>query len=88
MATVTTTAGLDGSLYGEGQAVLTTNHGEIVTWKGMGVDKPKGKGMTIGWRGAKASQTSSQKLSRLNNVPLVLKLKPNGVGWPKHCERK
>ena len=48
----------------------------------MGVGKPKGKGMTIGWRGAKASQTSSQKLSRLNNVPLVLKLKPNGVGWP------
>ena len=46
----------------------------------MGVGKPKGKGMTIGWRGA--------KLSRLNNVPLVLKLKPNGVGWPKHCERK
>lgn len=42
----------------------------------MGVGKPKGKGMTIGWRGAKASQTSSQKLSRLNNVPLVLKLKP------------
>ena len=45
----------------------------------MGVGKPKRKGMTMGWRGAKASQTSSQKLSRLNNVPLFLKLKPNGV---------
>ncbi|HSN96376.1 MAG TPA: hypothetical protein VLR10_04230 [Nitrososphaeraceae archaeon] len=87
---MTTTAGLDGSLYGGGQAVLTTNHGEIVTWKGIGVGKPKGKCMAISWCGAKAkaSQTSSQKLSRLNNVPLVLKLKPNGVGWPKHCERK
>jgi hypothetical protein len=40
---VTTTAGLDGSLYGGGQAVLTTNHGEIGTWKGMGVGKPKAK---------------------------------------------
>ena len=26
-----------------GQAVLTTKHGEIGTWKGMGVGKPKAK---------------------------------------------
>ena len=33
VATVTTIAGLDGSLHGEGQAVLATNDGEIATWK-------------------------------------------------------
>jgi hypothetical protein len=41
----------------------------------MEVGKPKGKGMTISWHGAKASQTSSQKLNRLNNVPLVFEAK-------------
>ena len=33
VATVTTIAGLDGSLHGKGQAVLATNDGEIATWK-------------------------------------------------------
>ena len=56
VAKVTTVGGAspDGSIYGEGQAVLTTKDGETVTWKGMGVGKPKGKGMAISWRGAKS----------------------------------
>ena len=33
VATVTTIAGLDGSLHGKGQAVLATNDDEIATWK-------------------------------------------------------
>jgi hypothetical protein len=33
VATVTTITGLEGSLHGEGQAVITTNDGEIATWK-------------------------------------------------------
>jgi hypothetical protein len=63
------------------QAVLTTNDSEIVIWEGMGVGKPKGKGMVISWRGARAYQTSSQKLSRLNNVRFFLKLKLMRMEW-------
>jgi cobalamin biosynthesis protein CbiD len=89
---VTTVGGAspDGSIYGEGQAVLTTKDGETVIRKGMGVGKPKGKGMTISWRGAKAYQTSSQRLIILNRMPLVLEAEAdeNGVGWHKHWEWK
>lgn len=90
VAKVTTVGGAspDGSIYGEGQAVLTTKDGETVTWKGMGVGKPKGNGMAISWRGAKAYQTSSQRLIILNRMPLVFEAEAdeNGVGWHKHWE--
>lgn len=92
VATVTTVGGAspDGSIYGEGQAVLTTKDGETVAWKGMGVGKPKGKGMAISWRGAKAYQTSSQRLIILNRMPFVFEAEAdeNGVGWHKHWEWK
>lgn len=86
VATVTTNGGLDG----EGQAILTTSEGELITWKGMGVGHPKGKGMAISWRGAKAYQTSSQKLGTLNSMPLAFEAEAdeNGVGWHKHWEWK
>lgn len=45
--TVTMLEEPDGSIYGQGQPVSTTKDGEIVTWKGMGVGKPKGRGLTI-----------------------------------------
>jgi|GEM_PF-3765654 len=35
---------------------------------------PKGKGMAISWRGAKAYQTSSLKIGRLNSTPLVFEV--------------
>ena len=90
VATVTTSGRSDGSLYGEGQAILTTSEGEIVTWKGMGIGHLKGKGMAISWRGAKFYQTSSEKLNKLNNMPLVFEAEAdeNGAGWHKHWEWK
>jgi hypothetical protein len=59
--TTTAAAGPSGTVYGEGQAIITTKDGENVSWKGIGVGKPKGQGLAISWRGAKAFQTSSQK---------------------------
>ncbi len=34
-ATVTSIVRPDGSIYGEGQAILNTKDGEMVTWKGI-----------------------------------------------------
>jgi hypothetical protein len=90
IATVTTVAGPNGTVYGEGQAIMTTKDGENVSWKGMGVGKPKGQGLAISWRGAKALQTSSQKLVKLNSLMIVFEgdADENGVGWHKHWEWK
>ena len=56
----------EGKLYGEGQGVITTKNGEIVTWTGQGIGKMKGKGAE--WRASIFFNTSSQKLARLNNI--------------------
>jgi hypothetical protein len=47
---------------------------------------PKGKGMAISWRGAKAYQTSSLKIGRLNSTPLVFEVEAdqNWDGWHRH----
>jgi hypothetical protein len=90
IATVTTAAGPNGMVYGGGQAIITTKDGETVSWEGMGVGKPKGQGLAKSWRGAKAFQTTSQKLAMLNNIMTVFEAESdeNGVGWHKHWEWK
>jgi hypothetical protein len=44
---VTTAAGPNGMVYGEGQALITTKDGDSVSWKGMCVSKPKGLEMAL-----------------------------------------
>ncbi len=56
----------DGGLYGEGQGVIFTNDGEIVTYTAQGIGKIKGKGAE--WRVSVFFDTSSEKLARLNNI--------------------
>ena len=56
----------DGSLYGEGQGVMMSNEGEIVTWEAQGLGKTKGKGAE--WRVSVFFNTHSIKLSHLNNI--------------------
>ena len=56
----------DGGLYGEGQGILFTGEGGIVTWTAHGVGKMKGK--AIEWRGSVFFNTSSEKLARLNST--------------------
>lgn len=42
--------------------------------------------MAISWRGAKAYQTSSLKIGRLNSTPLVFEVEAdqNWDGWYRH----
>lgn len=53
-------------IYGEGQGILTTNDGEIVTWTAQGIGKMKGKGAE--YRGSVFFTTSSNKFENLNNT--------------------
>ncbi len=56
----------DGGILGEGQGIMMTSDGEIVTWKGHGIGKMKGKGSE--YRASVLFNTSSKKLERLNNI--------------------
>jgi hypothetical protein len=57
----------DGSLFGHGQGMNTTADGEAVTWTGTGVGK-FGPGGSLSYRGMLFFRTTSQKLSRVNNL--------------------
>jgi hypothetical protein len=67
MGTYTSVVRPDGSAYGEGQGMIMTTDGEIITWKGSGLGK-FGTGGAISYRGMLFFQTASQQLSRLNNM--------------------
>jgi hypothetical protein len=82
--------GSQGTIYGEGNAVLNTSEGDSASWRGFGIGKPTGKGMAISYRGAKAFQSTSEKLARLNRAPIIFEADAdeNGNGWHKHWEWK
>jgi hypothetical protein len=91
LATVVTRARPDGTVYGGGQALLTTKEGESFSWNGIGLGQPKG-GMAISYRGCKIfeASASSQKLAKINKVTVVFEADAdeNGDGWHKHWEWK
>jgi hypothetical protein len=60
----------DGTLYGEGQGVITTADGKMATWTGHGVGVTKKDG-TASYRGAIYYQTMPPKWSRLNKVAVL-----------------
>lgn len=60
-----------GVMRGQGQGVLTTKDGELITWTGEGIGKPKGKGSAASWRGSMFYQTSCQRLANLNGLCAV-----------------
>ena len=60
-----------GVFHGKGQGMLTTKDGEIITWTGEGIGRPKGQGPAASWRGAIYVQTTSQMLSPLNSMALI-----------------
>lgn len=67
-----------GGLYGEGQGILMTNDGEIVTWTAQGIGKMKGKGTE--YRASVFFNTSSKKLERLNNTMGIVEYSIDEVG--------
>ena len=79
----------DGMLLGEGQGVVTTRDGEMVTWKGSGLGKLS-PGGAISYRGILYYQTASQKLARLNSAPAVFEydIDPSGETHVKQWEWK
>jgi hypothetical protein len=69
----------DGTLYGEGQGVITTKDGDMATWKGAGVGKFVGGG-AVSYRGALYYNTASPKLARLNSVAVVFEFEAGADG--------
>jgi hypothetical protein len=68
MGTYAATARPDGFMAAEGQGVVTTEDGELVTWTAQAVGRMAGKGMAADWRGAAYYITSSERLSQLNGI--------------------
>jgi hypothetical protein len=57
----------DGSIFGEGEGVVTTADGDMVAWKGSGIGK-FGPGGAVSYRGMLFYRTPAPKLAALNNV--------------------
>ncbi len=72
-------ARLDGTLYGEGQGIITTSEGDRATFTGAGVGKLTGAG-SVSWRGALYYQTASERLERLNGVAGVFEFEVDQEG--------
>jgi hypothetical protein len=68
MGTYVSVARPDGTLFGEGQGIIMTEEGEVVTWRGQGVGRLTGHGMAASWRASTYAQTASERLARLNSV--------------------
>lgn len=83
MATYQSTLTPAGFMRGKGQGILTTEDGELVTWTGEGIGKPKGKGSAASWRGAVYYQTSSQRLAELNGICAVFEHEVDETGNAK-----
>ncbi len=78
-ATYTAAPRPDGTLYGEGQGVITTRDGEMATWKGAGVGRFVGAG-AVSYRGTLYYNTASPKLARLNSVAVVFEFESDAQG--------
>ena len=79
IGTYTSTSRPDGTLFGEGQGVLITPEGEVVTWKGSGVGVLSGGG-SANYRGAVYYSTASAKLASLNKIAGVFEFEGDADG--------
>jgi hypothetical protein len=69
-----------GLLHGEGQGIIMTPDGDMVTFSGTGVGRPTGRGMAASFRGAIFYQTASKDLSRLNEIAGVFEFEVDESG--------
>ena len=67
MGSYTSVVRPDGSIFGSGQGMDTTDEGEAVIWTGTGVGH-FGAGGAVSYRGILFFRTASKKLARLNNA--------------------
>jgi len=70
----------DGTLFGEGQGVVMTEHNEMVRWSGGGIGHFTGHGTAVSYRGAIYFQTTSQRLARLNDIVGVFEYEADESG--------
>ena len=79
LGTYTSVVSLDGSVYGEGQGLISTLEGDAVLWKGSG----KGRilpGGAISYRGILYYETTSVKMAKLNAAPGVFEYEIDAEG--------
>lgn len=67
IATYCAVARPDGTLFGEGQGVVTSPQGDMATWRGQGVGRMNESGGTE-FRGAIYFESASPNWARLNGV--------------------
>ena len=67
MGTYTSIVRADGSIDGQGQGLIMTQDGEMVSWTGSGVGRIGAAG-AVSYRGMLFFHTTSQNLGRLNNT--------------------
>lgn len=69
----------DGTIWGEGQGVVTGANGEAATWRGSGVGwmKPDGG---VSYRGALYYTTTAEAWSKLNRVAAVYEYEVDSTG--------
>ena len=79
MGTYTSIVRADGSLFGSGQGLNTTEDGEAVTWTGTGQGH-FGPGGSISYRGMLFFRTTSKKLAKLNNACGAFEYEVDGKG--------
>lgn len=65
--TYTSEVRADGSIFGHGQGLITSQDGDAVVWSGTGLGA-FGAGGAVSYRGMLFFRTNSQKLARLNNA--------------------
>jgi len=79
VATYWAAARPDGSLFGEGQGIITSPSGDSATWRGQGVGKFVGAG-AVSYRGAVYYSTASPKLARLSTVAVLFEFEADAEG--------
>ncbi len=80
MGTYVSVARPDGTLFGEGQGVIMTDDGKVVTWRGRGLGRLTGHGMAASWRASIYVQTASERLARLNGIVGVVEFDADESG--------
>ena len=58
----------DGSIYGEGDGIMTTEHGDIIRLIGSGTAAVGAPGSGISYRGSIYFHTNSDRFSHLNSI--------------------
>lgn len=79
IGTYTSVVRADGSLFGHGQGVETTEDGEAATWTGTGVGH-FGPGGSVSYRGMLFYKTMGKKLARLNNACVAFEFEVDAEG--------